>query len=92
MAMYGPRGGGNAAQKKKKKKRAKRQGEAAKMRGPRIKLEEIDYKDVPLLQRITSAQGKLFSRKRSGLDAPCQRAAALAIKRARFMALMPFVS
>ncbi|MFO0840268.1 MAG: 30S ribosomal protein S18 [Phycisphaerae bacterium] len=93
MRMYGPRGGGgNSAAAKKKKKRAKRQGEAAKMRGPKVKIEEIDYKDIPLLQRLTSAQGKLFSRKRSGLDAPCQRAAALAVKRARFLALMPFVS
>ena len=44
------------------------------------------------LQRLTSAQGKLFSRKRTGLDAKCQRVAALALKRARFLALMPYVT
>lgn len=74
---------------KKKKRRA---AEQTRIRGPKIKMEEIDYKDVPLLQRVTSAQGKLFSRKRSGLDAPGQRKIAKAIKRARYMALMPFVS
>jgi small subunit ribosomal protein S18 len=74
---------------KKKKRRAT---EAPRIRGPKIKIEDIDYKDVPLLQRITSAQGKLFSRKRSGLVAPAHRVVAKAIKRARYMALMPFVS
>lgn len=76
----------------KKKKRARRAAEATRMRGPRIKPEDIDYKDVPLLQRMVTAQGKLFSRKRSGMDATGQRTLTLALKRARHMALMPFVS
>jgi len=76
----------------RKKRKARRAGEAARFRGVRVPLEEIDYKNVPLLQRLTSAQGKLFSRKRTGLSAECQRRAALALKRARFMALMPFVT
>ena len=66
--------------------------DVARLRGARLKLEEIDYKDVPTLQRLTSAQGKLFSRKRSGLSAPAQRLVAQAVKRARFMALLPYVS
>jgi len=45
-----------------------------------------------MLQRVVSAQGKLFSRKRTGLPAECQRKIALALKRARYMALMPYVS
>jgi small subunit ribosomal protein S18 len=76
----------------KRKRKTRRTGEAARFRGGRLKLEEIDYKDVATLQRLTSAQGKLFSRKRSGLSAPAQRLVSLAVKRARFMALLPYVS
>ncbi len=76
----------------RKKRRARRSFDTGRFRGPRIKSEEIDYKDVAMLQRVTSAQGKLFSRKRTGLDAECQRRVALALKRARFIALMPYVT
>ena len=51
----------------------------------------VDYKDVPALKKLVTSQGKLFSRKRSGLCAAYQRAAADAVKRARFMGLLPFV-
>lgn len=73
-------------------KKKKRSNDPPKLRGPKIKMEEIDYKDVALLQRLVSAQGKLFSRKRSGLDAPAQRKVSEALKRARLMALMPFIN
>jgi small subunit ribosomal protein S18 len=77
----------------KRKRRTRRTGsDAGRFRGPRLKPEEIDYKDVPMLQRVTSAQGKLFSRKRTGFDAEAQRRVALALKRARFLALMPYVT
>lgn len=80
-----PRGG-------MKKRKPRRSSGEPRFRAPRIKPEEIDYKDVQLLQRVTSAQGKLFSRKRTGLDAEGQRRVARALKRARFMALMPYVT
>jgi len=51
----------------------------------------IDYKDIHLLQKLTTSQGKLFSRKRSGNCAKCQRHARKAIKRARYLGLMPYV-
>ena len=51
----------------------------------------VDYKDVGNLKKLVSTQGKLFSRKRSGLCATYQRATALAIKRARFIGLLPYV-
>jgi small subunit ribosomal protein S18 len=51
----------------------------------------VDYKDVASLKKLTSAQSKLFSRKRSGLCAPFQRAASAAVKRARFIGLLPYV-
>ena len=77
---------------RKPRRKARRFTDAARFRGGRLKLEEIDYKDVATLQRLTSAQGKVFSRKRSGASAPAQRLVALAVKRARFMALLPYVS
>lgn len=51
----------------------------------------VDYKDVAGLKKLVSGQGKLFSRKRSGLCATYQRAVAAAVKRARFIGLMPYV-
>ncbi len=50
-----------------------------------------DFKDVRTLQRLTTPQGKLFSRKRSGTCATHQRQVKRAVKRARFMALLPYV-
>ena len=52
---------------------------------------EVDYKDVATLQKLCTTQGKLFSRKRSGNCAKHQRKVKLAIKRARFLGLMPYV-
>ena len=54
-------------------------------------LEYLDYKDVQLLSKHCSAQGKLFSRKRTANSAKYQRMVQAAVKRARFMALMPYV-
>ena len=51
----------------------------------------VDYKDVAGLKKMCTSQGKLFSRKRSGNCAYHQRSATLAVKRARFMALVPYV-
>jgi small subunit ribosomal protein S18 len=51
----------------------------------------VDYKDVALLKKLCTGQGKLVSRKRSGSCAAYQRACANAVKRARFMALLPYV-
>ena len=55
-------------------------------------IKEIDYKDDQLLRSFTSAQAKIMPRKRSYLCAKHQRLLADAIKRARFMALLPFTS
>lgn len=79
-------------QQKKKKKRARRLAEAAKLRGAKIHLDEVDYKNLPLLQRLISSQGKLYSRKRTGLSAPLQRKVVQALKQARFLGLLPFVA
>lgn len=52
----------------------------------------IDYKQVQLLKRFTSSYSKIVPRKRSGVCAKHQRKLAQAIKRARIMALLPFVT
>lgn len=52
----------------------------------------IDYKDIETLQKLLTNRGKIFSRKRSGNCAGCQRKVKTAIKRARFMALLPYTN
>lgn len=52
----------------------------------------VDYKDIDVLQKLLTNRGKIFSRKRSGNCAGCQRKVKTAIKRARFMALLPYTS
>lgn len=54
-------------------------------------IQEIDYKDVQLLRRFISSFAKIVSRKRSGVCLTHQRQLSNAIKRARIMALLPFV-
>jgi small subunit ribosomal protein S18 len=56
----------------------------------RAGLKYIDYKDIDTLQRLLTNRGKIYSRKRSGNCAGCQRKVKRAIKRARYMALLPF--
>ena len=55
-------------------------------------LEHIDYKDTELLKKFMNPHMRILSRKKTGLSAKDQRKLALAIKRARFIALLPFVS
>ncbi len=50
---------------------------------------EIDYKNFSLLQRFVSDRGKIVPRRRTGVCARHQRRLAQAIKRARFLALLP---
>ncbi len=76
----------------RKKRRTRRFSERHRVRIGRVKAEELyDYKNVPLLQRLTTQQGKLYSRKRAGNTAWAQRKLKIEVKRARFMALLPYV-
>ncbi|MCC5875203.1 MAG: 30S ribosomal protein S18 [Candidatus Sumerlaeia bacterium] len=86
----GPRGGGD---------RGDRGGPGGrKRRFPRrkvcyfraIKAEYVDYKDVNTLRRFVTEEGKILPRRVTGTTAKFQRALTLAIKRARFMALIPY--
>lgn len=53
---------------------------------------KIDYKDVKLLQRFVSERGKIVPRRITAVTAKEQRLLAQAIKRARELALLPYVS
>jgi small subunit ribosomal protein S18 len=55
-------------------------------------IKHIDYKDVELLKKFLNPHARMISRKRTGVTAKNQRNLAMAIKRARFMGLLPFVS
>ncbi len=52
----------------------------------------FDYKDVKTLQRFIDSYGKIEPASRSGLSAKQQRQLTVAIKRARHLALLPFVT
>ena len=52
----------------------------------------VDYKNLTLIHRYLTPQGKLQSRKRTKYCAQCQREIVAAIKRARFLGLLPYVA
>jgi len=51
---------------------------------------KVDYKDIDRLSKLMTSEARLFSRKRSGNCARHQRMFKRAVKRARYMALLPF--
>jgi len=54
-------------------------------------IQHVDYKDVDLLKQFINPHGRVLSRKRTGLTAKQQRAVEAAVKRARFMGLLPYI-
>ncbi len=55
------------------------------------KIEYIDFKDAALLKRFISERGKILPKRVTGTKAKHQKKLAVAIKRARHMALLPYV-
>jgi small subunit ribosomal protein S18 len=55
------------------------------------KVTYIDYKDIDVVKKFVNPHGRLIARKRTGVSANHQRQLANALKRARFLGLMPFV-
>lgn len=82
----------NKPNQKKKRRTNSRVREQGQCRFCRDKIEYVDYKDIDTLGKLLTNRGKIFSRKRSGNCAGCQRKVKRAIKRARYMALLPFTS
>lgn len=74
------RSGGNFGSKKKKPCPFKEAG-----------MKEIDYKDVETLKKFITERGKILPRRITGVSASNQRHLNRSIKRARHMALLPFV-
>ena len=56
------------------------------------KVEHIDYKDTAKLRRYLSERGKILPRRTTGICAAHQRQLTVAIKRARHIALLPYVT
>jgi len=77
-----------------------RNGDRPRMRKPRRKvcafcvdkIQEIDYKDIPRLRKYLSERAKIVPRRVTGTCARHQRQLTIAIKRARHLALLPYVS
>ena len=56
-----------------------------------LRIRIIDYKDEKLLNRFISERGKILPRRLSGVSARHQRQLQIAIKRARYLALLPYI-
>ena len=54
--------------------------------------QKIDYKDIDLLSLFLTEQGKILPRRASGITVQQQRKLAKAIKRARILSLLPFIT
>ncbi len=52
----------------------------------------IDYKDVDILKKFLNPHGRIMAKKKTGVSSKYQRQLATAVKRARFIGLLPFVS
>ncbi len=55
-------------------------------------INQIDYKDTEVLKKFINPHGRMISRKRTGISAKYQRQLATAVKRARFLGLLPYVA
>jgi small subunit ribosomal protein S18 len=91
-------GGGARGRGKAGDKGARRGGGGGMFRRRRVckfrseKIDYIDYKDVKLLQQFVPERGKIQPRRLSGTSAKWQRKLQLALKRARELALIPYVT
>ena len=95
MSDMGGRGGRNSADKDKDKDKGGRRGFFRRRRVCKFCVEKIDYinyKDVRLLAPFIPERGKIQPRRISGVCATHQRALQTAIKRARQIALVPYVT
>ncbi len=55
-------------------------------------IQHIDYKDVEIIKKFLNPSARMLSRRKSGLTAKNQRLLSMAVKRARFMGLLPYVA
>ncbi|QQR50465.1 30S ribosomal protein S18 [Candidatus Nomurabacteria bacterium] len=55
-------------------------------------IKHIDYKDIEVLKKFLNPNARMLSAKKTGMTAKNQRSLAMAIKRARFMGLLPYIA
>jgi len=55
-------------------------------------IKHIDYKDTEILKKFLNPHARMMARKKTGISAKFQRQLSEAVKRARFMGLLPYVS
>jgi len=55
-------------------------------------IQHIDYKDTEILKKFLNPHARILSKKRSSVSATNQRKLAEAVKRARFMGLLPYIA
>jgi small subunit ribosomal protein S18 len=84
-------GGPNKRRTNKNKIRTKKK-DPMFVDGQRPRPMYVDYKNLEVLGKLTNRQGKIVSRRKTGCTAASQNAVTLAVKRARFMALLPYVA
>ena len=92
MSFAGPKSKFAKGARKTAKPRAKvKRRDPIFIDGARPRPMYVDYKDLELLGKLVNRQAKIIGRRKSGCTAASQHAVTRAIKRARFMALLPYV-
>jgi len=89
--MAGPRRNVSKARKRAKTRTRGKKRDPIFVDGKRPRPMYVDYKDIELLKKLVNRHGKIVGRRKTGCTAASQHAVTLAIKRARFMALLPYV-
>ncbi len=69
-----------------------RGGRRSRRIGSDVRLEDIDYKNIPLLSRFLDRRGRILSRRKTRVSAKVQRRIVKAIKHARHLALLPYTA
>ena len=96
MSTSAPPRRGNPGKGKGPRKRTRVRARTKKkdplfVEGKRPRPMYVDYKDVDLLRKLINRHGRIVGRRKTGCSAASQHAVSQAIKRARFMALLPYV-
>ena len=81
----------NKARKRSKARTRTKKKDPIFVDGQRPRPMYVDYKDLELLEKMINRQGRIVGRRKSGCTAASQHAVTAAVKRARFMALLPYV-
>ncbi|MDA0255245.1 MAG: 30S ribosomal protein S18 [Planctomycetota bacterium] len=92
MSFGRSRAKASTARKRSKPKPKVKKKDPIYIDGARPRPMYVDYKDLELLGKLVNRQGKIIGRRKSGCTAVSQHAVTQAIKRARFMALLPYVA